>query len=216
MKSGKRTVRRTLQKENSQSNQSETTVRCNNPDLVDKVLNKIHPVLGYAGDFLQSSGKPYSKMESKQSGLGQTIVEQVKSINESVKDIIKNHVKVPNEVNQINEPKQPVRPKVQPYRPVPPRYSGQLTPITEYRPNNRTPIPQPKPKINTPIQQYTYNGYPDVVPVRCCDDNSCSCLCEASDPIGQTQLDQSSPSDPNNPYASLAVQSPLGISDQPM
>ena len=198
MKSGKRTVRRTLQKENSQSNQSETTVRCNNPDLVDKVLNKIHPVLGYAGDFLQSSGKPYSKIESKQLGLGQTIVEQVKSVNESVKDIIKNLVKVPNEVNKINEPKQSVRPKVQPYRPTQPRNLGQLTPIIEYKPNNRTPIPQPKPKINTPIQQY--NAYPDIVPVR---------SCEVSDPI-----DRSSPIDPNNPYASLVEQATLGMSDQ--
>ena len=104
MKQSKRTTKRILQKENTQSNKSETTVRCNNPDFIDHALNRMHPVLGYLGDVLQSSGKPFAKIEAKQSGLGQTIVEQVKSVNKSVEEIIKNHVKVPNELDRTKPP----------------------------------------------------------------------------------------------------------------
>ena len=99
MKNNKRVAKRILQKEQTQSKQSETTITSSGPDLLDHALNMIHPVLGYAGDILQSSGKPYSKMEAKQSsGLGQTIVEQVKSVNQSVEEIIKQNVKVPNQL----------------------------------------------------------------------------------------------------------------------
>ena len=99
MKNNKRVAKRILQKEPTQSKQSETTITSSGPDLMDHALNMIHPVLGYAGDILQSSGKPYSKMEAKQSnGLGQTIVEQVKSVNQSVEEIIKQNVKVPNQL----------------------------------------------------------------------------------------------------------------------
>ena len=115
MKNTKRITKRILQKENTQSKPSETTVRCNNPDLLDHALDKIHPVLGVIGDVLQSKGKPLAKIETKQSGLGQTIVEQVKSVNKSVEEIIKTHTKVPNELERTkSDPKFKPRPKPKP------------------------------------------------------------------------------------------------------
>ena len=77
-----------------QGEPSEHTVVNRSPDLIDYVANKIHPVVGVAHDILQSKGKPFQKIESEPSGLGETISQQVQDINDSVKDIIKKNVKV--------------------------------------------------------------------------------------------------------------------------
>lgn len=104
MKKSKHITRRTIQKENSQTNSSHTTITNRNPDILDHALNKIHPVLGYVGDILQSSGNPFAKIETKQQSLGKTIVQQVKSVNKSVEDIIKQNIKVPKVVEQNLKP----------------------------------------------------------------------------------------------------------------
>ena len=200
MKNNKRVTRRILKKEDTQSNRSETTVRCNNPDLFDHTLNRIHPVLGYLGDILQSSGKPYSKMEAKQSGLGQTIVEQVKSVNQSVEEIIKQNVKVPNQlVPSKSEQKFQSIP-----RPVP-RFS--LIP----KPKHVSPAPI-RGHISAP--QVKFAAYPDVKTV--------TQPREETPVINYPQMEQlesmmpppptiettptTTPEDPNNPYASLPDQ----------
>ena len=77
-----------------QGEPSHTTVVNRSPDILDYMANKIHPALGVANDFLQSSGKPFQKIESEPSGLGETISQQVQDINKDVKEIIKKNVKV--------------------------------------------------------------------------------------------------------------------------
>ena len=143
MKQSKRTTKRILQKENTQSNKSETTVRCNNPDFIDHALNRMHPVLGYLGDVLQSSGKPFSKIEAKQSGLGQTIVEQVKSVNKSVEEIIKNQVKVPNGLDRTKS-------------------ESKFKPIPRPKPKNMSPAP----KLLKFVAYPKPVSYPEVEPIK--------------------------------------------------
>lgn len=73
---------------------SENTVISRSPDIIDYVAGKIHPALGVASDILQSKGKPFTKIESQPSGLGQTISQQVHDVNKDVQEIIKKNVKV--------------------------------------------------------------------------------------------------------------------------
>ena len=62
-----------------QGQSSHTIVKNNNPDIVDYIANKIHPVAGVVNDILQSKGKPIKKIEKEPTELAKTITRKVEN-----------------------------------------------------------------------------------------------------------------------------------------